>query len=189
MKMGRLAIAAAMVLAMVLVGMQQSAGAQEKRVSPHEKVQFAFANGKKVTIEYGRPYVKDPRSGKTRKIFGNVVPYGEPWRVGADEATSFVTESDLSIGGTSVPAGSYTLFAIPQEDGNWTLIVSKDTGEWGIPYPGQEDDFARIKGMKAAKTSTLVPQFTISMEKKGPKAAALKMAWENTEASIPVEQK
>ena len=63
-----------------------------------------------------------------RKIFGDLVPYGEPWRVGANEATTFVINADVNVGGKAVPAGSYTLFALPTA-GAWSLIVSKQTGE------------------------------------------------------------
>ncbi len=76
---------------------------------------FAFANGKKITIDYGRPKREDPRLGADPKIYGGLVPWDQPWRTGADEATTLMTESDLTIGGTSVPAGTYTLYTIPRE--------------------------------------------------------------------------
>ncbi|MGE0407136.1 MAG: DUF2911 domain-containing protein, partial [Candidatus Korobacteraceae bacterium] len=107
----------------------------------------------------------------------------------ADEATTLTTTADLTIGGTNVPAGTYTLYVIPKQSGNWTLIVSKATGQWGIPYPGQDQDFARIDAMTVKNISTPVDQFTIALEKSGPKAASLKMSWENTEGSIPVQAK
>ena len=73
---------------------------------------------------------------KGRKIFGGLVPYGEPWRAGANEATTFVIDADMNVGGKAVPAGSYTIFTLPTADA-WTLIISKQTGEWGVPYPGR----------------------------------------------------
>ena len=101
----------------------------------------------------------------------------------ANEATSFVTQSNLLVGGTTVPAGSYTLFILPQENGPWKLIVSKKTGEWGIPYPGEQNDFARIN-MKNAKTPDAVQDFTISFDKSGPNGGVIKFDWENTSASV-----
>src|SRR5437588_10473542 len=105
--------------------------AQEKsRVSPHETV-TADIDGNTVTIVYGRPYSKDPKSGATRKIWGGVVPYGKVWRTGADEATLLTTTQPLDIGGTSVPAGTYSLYTQPEESGTAKLIVNKQTGQWG----------------------------------------------------------
>ncbi len=189
MKGTLLVIAAGLGILMMVPGVSRQALAQGGRVSPHDTVSLTFADGKKITIQYGRPRMKDPRTGQPRKIFGALVPYDQPWRAGADEATSFVTQADLDIAGTRVPAGSYTLFTIPRENGNWTLIISKETGEWGIPYPGQDKDFARIDAMQAKKISAPVEQFTISFEKTAPNAALLKMAWENTEASIPLKER
>src|SRR3954470_22014386 len=89
--------------------------AQEKqRVSPHETVN-ATVGGAKITIVYGRPYSKDPKSGEKRKIWGTLVPYGKVWRLGADEATILTTDKDITIGGTAVPAGSYSLYLWPDE--------------------------------------------------------------------------
>jgi hypothetical protein len=102
--------------------------------SPPAKADCKFSDGKTVHVDYSSPRMKG------RKIFGDLVPYGEPWRAGANEATTFVVDADVSVGGKTVPAGSYTLFALPTVDA-WKLIISKQTGEWGIPYPGESFDF------------------------------------------------
>lgn len=162
---------------------QRPAPDKSKRPSPPGQATFTFADGKKITIDYSRPKMRDPKSGEPRKIFGEVVPFGEPWRTGANEATTFVTNADLTVGGTNVPAGSYTLYTLPQENGDWKLIISKKTGQWGIPYPGESEDFARI-GMKSEQLSHVVDPFTISFEKQGPNAGILKIAWEKTQASV-----
>src|SRR4051812_9457594 len=84
--------------------------AQEKqRVSPHETVN-ANIDGNEMTVVYGRPYSKDPKSGEKRKIWGTLVPYGKVWRMGADEATLFTTKKTLQLadGGTIAP-GTYSL--------------------------------------------------------------------------------
>jgi len=188
MKISRIAAVLALALGL-LAWMQPRAEAQAGRVSPHERVTFSFADGKKITIDYGRPRRQDPRSGQVRKVYGGLVPYDQPWRTGADEATTLTTESNLLIGGTAVPAGTYTLYTIPRESGDWTLIISKATGQWGIPYPGESKDFARINKLTPHKLSTPVDQLTIALDKTGAKAATLKISWENVEATIPVQEK
>jgi len=156
--------------------------AQGNRPSPPGTAEFKFADGKTITIKYSRPHIKDPKTGETRKIMGGVVPYGKEWRTGANEATSFVTTADLDISGTKVPAGSYTLYTLPSE-GTWKLIVSKKTGQWGIPYPGAQDDLARID-MKKTSLPQPVEQFTISFENRGPNAGVLNMEWEHTRVAV-----
>lgn len=162
---------------------QKPAPDKSKRPSPPGQAKLTFADGKTVTIDYSRPKIRDPKTGQPRKIFGDVVPYDQPWRTGANEATTFVTTADLEVGGTKLPAGSYTLYTLPEENGDWKLIISKKTGQWGIPYPGEAEDFARV-GMKSAKAPSTVDPFTITLEKQGPNAGILKVAWENTEASV-----
>jgi hypothetical protein len=123
---------------------------------------------------------------KGRKIFGELVPYGKVWRAGANEATTFVTTADLTVGGKAVPSGSYTIFTIPKED-KWTLIISKETGEWGEPYPGEADDFARAE-MQASKLGSPVEKFTIGFDEAG-STCTMHLDWETTRASIVVAEK
>ncbi|HZQ92737.1 MAG TPA: DUF2911 domain-containing protein [Terriglobales bacterium] len=158
----------------------------QQRPSPPGTAETTL-KGKKITINYSRPRINDPRTGQPRKIMGGLVPYGDVWRTGANEATTFVTEAPVTVGGKDVPAGSYTLFTLPEQD-KWTLIISRKTGEWGIPYPGQQDDFARIPMKVETLTSTVDP-FTISFDKKSDTEAALKLAWEKTQASVDVKAK
>src|ERR1700737_1299950 len=140
----------------LLVWSASLASAQDKssRPSPPAKASCALADGKTITVDYSSPRAKG------RKIFGGLVPYGEVWRAGANEATTFVTTSDLMIAGSHVPAGSYTIFAIPNKD-KWTLVISKKTGEWGTAYPGASEDLARID-MKASALPSAVENFTIA---------------------------
>src|SRR4051812_36118601 len=182
MRIARTTIAVLMLLS--LAAAQQDD--KSKRPSPPGKAEVTL-NGKKISVDYSRPKIADPQTGKPRKIMGELVPYGQPWRAGANEATSFVTETDLDIGGTTVPAGKYTLYALPEAD-KWTLIISKKTGQWGIPYPGESDDLARIP-MKVSKTAKTVDPFTISLNKQGADAATLTLAWENTQASALMKAK
>ncbi len=123
---------------------------------------------------------------KGRKIFGDLVPNGEVWRTGANEATTFVPSSDIVVGGKTVPAGSYTIFTVPNTD-KWTLIVNKKTGEWGIPYKYESDELARID-MKVSKLSSPVENFTISYDKAG-NGCTMNIEWENTRASVDIKAK
>src|SRR6202011_6408192 len=132
---------------------------KSKRPSPPAKAECKLTGGKTVTVDYSSPRAKG------RKIYGELVPYGKVWRAGANEATTLVTDSDLSVGGTAVPAGSYTIFAIPNAD-KWTLVISKKTGEWGTAYPGAKEDLARI-GMKVSKLPSAVENFTIAFDQSG----------------------
>jgi hypothetical protein len=119
-------------------------------------------------------------------VYGGIVPYGEVWRAGANEATTFVTDTDVVIGGKTIPAGSYTIFAVPAED-KWTLVVSKKTGEWGVPYPGAEFDLLRVD-MKASKLPGMVENYTIGFEKSAA-GCTLNLDWENTRASVAIAKK
>jgi hypothetical protein len=148
--------------------------------SPTARAACKFADGKTIAVNYSSPRMRG------RKIFGDLVPFGEVWRVGADDATSFVPNVDVIVGGKSVPAGKYTLFALPTS-AKWTLIISKQTGEWGIPYPGEKYDFARME-MKVSKLSSPLESFTISFDQAG-SSCTMKLDWETTRASIEIAEK
>lgn len=155
-------------------------GGGKAPASPPEKATCDLAGGKTITTDYSSPRMKG------RKIFGGLVPYGEVWRTGANSATTFVTTADVEVGGKTVPAGSYTLFTVPNPD-KWTLIINKKTGEWGIPYKYQGDELARID-MSVSKTPSPLENFTISYEKTG-SGCTLQIAWDTTMASVNVRQK
>lgn len=153
---------------------------KSKRPSPPAKATCTLPDGKTITVDYSSPRAKG------RKIYGGLVPYGEVWRAGANEATTFVTDSDVKVGGKDVPAGSYTIFVIPNAD-KWTLIISKKTGEWGIPYPGTDSELVRVD-MKASKLPAPVENFTIAFDKNGP-VCTMRMDWETTRASVDIAKK
>jgi len=170
-----------LVLTSLLLGFTGLASCQDKKpLSPPAHAQCAFADGKTVTIDYSSPRAKG------RKIFGDLVPYGEVWRTGANEATTFVTTANLSVGGKEIPAGSYTLFTVPNAD-NWKLIINKKTGEWGIPYKYEGDELARVD-MKVSSTPSPVENFTIALDSMGG-GCALNISWEKTKASVNISEK
>jgi len=152
--------------------------AQEKRASPHADVSAPLA-GKKITVSYGRPYVKG------RTIFGSLVPWGQVWRTGADEATTFTTEADVVIGGLKVPKGEYALFTIPTEK-QWTLVVNKTAKQWGAFKYDAAQDLGRAP-MTVAAAAKPVEQFTIELVPAG-KQLTLKMSWDKTVASVAIAQ-
>lgn len=144
----------------------------QKPLSPAAKAE-ASVSGKKVTVNYSAP------SKRNRVIMGELVPYGQVWRTGANAATTFETEADLLVGDLRVPAGKYTLFTIPGEK-EWTLIVNKQTGQWGTRYD-ESQDLGRVK-MKVKPVKDTVETFAIDV-----KPDALLLTWENTQASVPLK--
>ena len=151
------------------------AAQQQKRVSPHETVS-ATVGGSKVTIEYGRPYLKGRQA-----VGGKLVPFNEVWRTGADEATLLTTEGDLMIGTVKVPAGSYSLFTLPTDAKHWTLIINKTAKQWGAFNYDAKADLGRTP-MKVTAPSSPVEQFTIQLTE-----GSLELTWENTSASVPIK--
>lgn len=153
---------------------------KSKRPSPPATANVDLGGGTTITIDYSSPRAKG------RKIFGDVVPYGQIWRTGANEATTFVTTGTVMVGNITVPAGSYTLFTQPDKS-EWVLVLSKKTGEWGTDYPGKDNDLGRT-GMTIATLPTAVENFTISFDKKG-NGATLNIDWETTRASVMITKK
>jgi Protein of unknown function (DUF2911) len=171
-----LAIVVAFVCTLTLV-----ATAQEKApASPPAHAECKFSDGKSVKVDYSSPRMKG------RKIYGGLVPYGQVWRTGANSATTFVTDTNVTVGSKDVPAGNYTMFTVPNQD-KWTLIINKKTGEWGIPYKYEGDELARVD-MQVSKTPSPVENFTISFDQSGNKCT-MHLDWENTRASVDIVEK
>jgi hypothetical protein len=173
-------VIAAMALATALPVM-----AQHQRTSPHDTIS-AVIDGNRVTVTYGRPYTTKPGTTDVRKIWGGLVPYGEVWRTGADEATLLITQKPINLGGATVPAGAYSLWVLPQEQGPTKLIINKQIGQWGVG-PGSYDeknDLARLDLKKDALDKS-VDQFTMAVAKGESGGGVLKLSWENTQFSVP----
>jgi hypothetical protein len=154
--------------------------AAQDRPSPAASASCDLGGGKTVKTDYSSPRAKG------RKIYGDLVPFGKVWRTGANEATTFVASADVNVGGKTVPAGSYTIFTVPNAD-KWTLIVNKKTGEWGIPYKYESDELARVD-MKLSKLPSPVENFTINYAKSG-SGCTLQINWESTSASVDISAK
>lgn len=172
----------ALFLALVHLAVVAPARADEKRASPHEKVS-ATIGGRTITIEYGRPYKKG------RAIFGPadkkaLVPDGEVWRTGADEATTLTTDGDIVIGDVKVPKGTYALFTVPGPR-LWTLIVNKVAKQWGAYSYDKSQDLGRTS-MAMGNLAKPVEQLTIVLEPQG-KEGTLRISWDTTVAAVPVK--
>ena len=152
----------------------------QAKPSPAASASCDLGGGKTIKTDYSSPRMKG------RKIYGDLVPFGEVWRTGANAATTFVASSDVVVGGKAVPAGSYTIFTVPTSD-KWTLIINKKTGEWGIPYKYESNELARVD-MKVAKLPSPVENFTIGYDKAG-SGCTLRMDWETTRASVDITAK
>jgi len=151
------------------------------RPSPPANAECKFASGKTIKVDYSSPRARG------RKIFGGVVPYDKVWRTGANEATSFVTTADLTIGNVSVPAGNYTMYTLPSEHG-WKLIINKQTGQWGTVYD-EKQDLARID-MESKSLSSPVANFTIAFDQTGGgDTCRIHLDWEKTSESAEIKEK
>jgi hypothetical protein len=133
--------------------------------------------GKKIQIKYSSPRMRG------RKIMGGLVPFNQVWRTGADSATTLSTEANLQIGDLKVPKGNYTVFTNPTAT-EWTLILNKELGQWGLDYK-QKLDFGRTK-MTVKSLPAAVENFTIAVKSTGANTGVLTMTWEKTEASVPI---
>jgi Protein of unknown function (DUF2911) len=151
------------------------------RVSPYDSTTVALgdAQGK---VCYGRP----SRLGRT--IFGDLIPFGEIWRTGANEPTTVHLPVAASIAGIAVEPGSYSLYTVPGET-EWQVVVNRSTSQWGIEsqYAGVEAQEVGRAAVPAERTESPVEQFTIGS---APTAtgAELLLEWENTRVRIPVNR-
>ncbi len=150
------------------------------QASPPASASCDLGGGKTIKTDYSSPRLKG------RKMVGGQDPYGQVWRNGANSATTFVTSADVVVGGTTVPAGNYTLFILPTEQ-KWTLIINKKTGEWGIPYKYESDELARID-MKMSMPQSPVENFTIAYDKTST-GCTLREDWDKTRATVDISAK
>ncbi len=132
-----------------------------------------------VAVAYNRPSVKG------RKIFGELVPFGQVWRTGANTATSISFSTDVKFGGADVPAGTYALYTIP-EAAEWTVILSKVTGKWGSYEYDAKDDLVRVKA-KPVNLAESVETFEIGVGDLRDASATLNLTWDKTRVPVKIE--
>jgi hypothetical protein len=168
-----------LILAFLLVSFSSIAQQiQMPQASPSSKI-IQKVGLTDVTVDFSRP------STKGRKIFGELVPFGEVWRTGANGATILNFSTEVSISGTKVPAGSYALYSIPGKT-TWTMILSKNTKLWGAIGYDSKDDLLRFTATPA-KTSRMYDSFEISFAKLTDSSADLSIKWEQTRVEFTIQ--
>ena len=155
-------------------GARDAAGQVFGMASPRDTLR-AMVGGASVMVDYGRP------AKRGRQVWGGVVAWGDVWRLGANQATQMITDKDLDIGGTTVPAGKYTLWLLPTAD-RTVLIVNRQAGQWGTMYD-MAQDFARIP-VERHKSATLTERFTVSYE-----GDELRFMWDDSGYAVKVRAK
>lgn len=170
--------AAATLLALAL-SLPAAVPAQQRPIlSPRDSVALSLDTNT-VTVNYGRP------SMRGRTIMGGLVPWEKVWRTGANQATHLRTSFDMVMGGVPVPRGTYTLWSIPRSTG-WTIILNRQTGQWGTQYDAHQD-LARFE-VGVSPAEAVVDTFTISLLPAGRTGGLLRLAWERTVVSVPFEK-
>ena len=140
-------------------------------------------NGKTIAVRYSAPSVRG------RQIFGaggllSRDPTYPAWRAGANAATTLTTDADLMVGTLAVPKGTYTLYAWVQNPDAWDLIISRQTGQWGLMYDAKQD-LGRVK-MTMSKPPALVERLKYSIADKGAGKGELRLEWEHRVATVPI---
>ncbi|NJO02749.1 MAG: DUF2911 domain-containing protein [Bacteroidia bacterium] len=170
------------ILAQAALGFRISA---QDTIVPHRKesplamATFLSENNTYLKITYGQPY------RKSRVIFGELVPYGQLWRTGANEATEFTTTGDIKVGKKMLPEGTYTLFTIPQED-KCTIIFNKVLGQWGAyKYEEVKGENALTLDVPMEEGKDVYEAFTIQFEETK-NGADLVLLWDKSRISVPI---
>ena len=146
--------------------------------SPRQKVEQQFSMSK-ITVDYGRPGVKG------RKIFGDLVPFGKVWRVGANSSTKITFEQSVNFGGKTVSAGTYGLFVIPTEK-EWKVILNKDSQQWGA-YTFDEKLNVVDVTVPIQKLAEKQEWFVIELNPVDENAVNLVMKWDFTKVELPLK--
>jgi len=155
----------------------QAQEALKPRPSPLEMVTMKYEDTY-VKITYCRPHKRG------RDIFGDLEPYGEVWRTGANEATEITVTGTIKLGGNQIKPGTYTLFTIPEKD-HWTIILNSELGQWGAYNYNSKLDVVRFE-VPTSTTEEVYEPFTIEFEQKAD-SAELVMMWDRTKVTIPLE--
>jgi hypothetical protein len=169
------------ILAVVLFVAFRILTSMTKKASPEDLVEYVDGD-KKIEIFYCQP------AKKGREIFGGLVPYGEVWRTGANEASTFETSHALIVGGKNLPAGKYTLWTIPNAD-HWTVIFNSKMYGWGVNFSAEalrdpQYDTVSID-LPTESTGSVIERFTIKVE--ASPALVMSLAWDNTKISVPLQ--
>lgn len=169
MKSHSCSVVGVLVLALFLFCNSQAQDAK-KPLSPRDSV-FCLIDTNMISVNYGRP------SMRGRKIMGDLVPWNQVWRTGANEATHLKTNYDMTLGGVPLPRGTYTLWTLPSPTG-WKFIINKQTGQWGTKYD-ERQDYSRFDAV-VEQLETPVETLTVAFDATGKTNGRLKIMWEKT---------
>ena len=138
------------------------------------------ANGATVTINYSSPSVKG------RKVWGELVPYGKVWRAGANQATTIEFDKDVTVEGKKVPKGKYSVYALPNSESDWSMIINSQTGQWGITRGGETTRDASkdvaVVSVKPKKSAAMNEALKYEVNNNG-----FSLLWENLEVPVAVK--
>lgn len=155
---------------------------QTKKHSPEQTVTYS-ENGYDLSLTYSRPYKKG------REIYGGLVPFGEVWRTGANEPTMFTTKTDLDIDGKTLPAGTYSLWTIPNSN-SWEIMFNNGEYGWGVGFDQAASRDATLDVLAvnsaAQKTFKVLEQFTIEFEGD---PVVMMISWDDTRVDVVMEKK
>jgi hypothetical protein len=146
--------------------------------SPRQKIEHQFSISK-ITVDYGRPGVKG------RDVFGKLVPYNEVWRTGANSSTKITFGQEVNFGGKNVPAGTYALFIIPQEQ-KWKIILNKDSQQWGAFGYNDKLNVTDIE-VPVQKITPQIEWFTIELYPTKEDQMDMKIEWEHAKVVVPIQ--
>jgi hypothetical protein len=146
--------------------------------SPPEQSSVTLG-GKDITIYYCAPSLRGRKVGG-----GEIATYGKVWRTGANSATTLKTQATLKIRDLTVPAGTYTIYSLPEEHG-WKLIINKQTGQWGTVY-NQDQDLGRVDMLEGVIPSAPVEKFLINFDNTQGNKTELHLHWGTTNVFVPI---
>lgn len=145
--------------------------------SPRQKVEQQFSVSK-VTVDYGRPAVKG------RKVFGDLVPFGQVWRAGANSSTKITFDMPMMFGNTIVPDGTYGLFINPTAT-DWEIILNKDAQQWGAYTYDAKLDVAKTR-VPVGRSNDFQEYFEIDLEPQNDETLNVVFRWENARVILPL---
>lgn len=146
--------------------------------SPRQKVEQQFSMSK-ISVDYGRPGVKG------RKIFGELVPYGQVWRAGANSSTKITFGQSVNFGGKIVPAGTYGLFIVPTEK-EWKVILNKDFQQWGAYTYDSKQDVVDVT-VPVKKLGEKQEWFEITLDPTDENSGNLVIKWDMSHAEVALK--
>jgi len=164
--------------AMVFVSLEAAAQAKLPQASSTAKIEQGVGI-KTISLTYQRP------NANGRTVFGDLVPYDQVWRTGANQIPAITFQEDVTIAGNRVPAGTYGIFTIPAKKGDWIVILTKNVNQWGAYQYKKEEDLLRFPAKQKA-TRDKVETFTMAFENTRPDGTDLTLAWENTKVSFSI---